>query len=194
MTTRSVFTFLHDEQGAVSVDYVVLLGAAAAAALTLLTVWDAGVDEIRSAFAQKADEEGMADGTRAGTFAAAMENYPPFHPELYDRLVADFGTLNNDDLDEMERFVNAYYAALEGEVGNNATNQGILDDLDYAMGLSYARRSRPRPNDLTAPDPEAVARIAVELGWNGQMLAEAFEGTNPVEGDFVQADPVDFGF
>jgi hypothetical protein len=194
---KSLRNWIVDEAGAVTVDYVVLLGGAAVAALVVATVWEDGFVSRTFAIEGEAAKRGMIasgceeagttgecgdglDWVPAGTWAAAMRDYPPFNPLLYDRLVADFKSLDDAKLDEMERFVNAYYAAALPYAQDNATNQGILDDLDFAIGRAYAERKRERPNGTGVVDRAVIADITQQLGWNSDIVSSAFDGAQEV--------------
>ena len=178
--------FLRDESGAASVDWVVLAALAAGAALTLAYAWGDAFTAASTQVAAETDRQGMT----GGTYRAAMENYPPYNETLYQRLVDDFSSLGLDDLNEMERFVNAYYRQMEPHVGDNPANRGLLDDLDYAMGLAYARLDLSRPRDETAPDAQAVGRITGALGWDDGLIATAYQGAS--DDDYTVAEVPDF--
>jgi hypothetical protein len=193
----SLRNWIADEAGAVTVDWVVLASAGAVTALVLATIWEDAFVGLTLQVEEEAAKRGMIasgceevgatgecgeglDWVPAGTWAAAMRDYPPFNPLLYERLVTDFKSLEDAKLDEMERFVNAYYAAALPFAQDNVTNQGIIDDLDFAMGRAYAERQRERPNDKGEVDRAAIATITQELGWTSGIVSGAFEGAQEV--------------
>jgi hypothetical protein len=206
-------TFLRREDGAVTVDYVVLVSGGVVAALIVATVWQgaftnftlrmeeeaarqgvvASGGEMREVLDADGNPTGELDWVPTGSWAAAMRDYPPYNPILYERLVQDFSSLSDADLDEMERYVNAYYRTMKELAGDNPTNYGMLDDLDFAIGLSYLKRYRGRPNDLSEPDPQQIGRIASDLGWGDGLVAQSFDGAQQVSTDPVEMPSDLFG-
>jgi Flp pilus assembly pilin Flp len=160
---RSATCFLQDEDGAVTVDYVVLTAAAAGVALATLAVLST---EVRSWF--RATEALAVDqGIVSGTWAAAMRDYQAYNPLLHQALVEDFSVLSDEELDTVESFVNDYIEQMT-PLAENESDTGLLTDLTFAVGYAYMERVRERPYG-SEPDPAEMGRLAAKMGWDGSL-------------------------
>ena len=151
--------FLIAEDGAVTVDWVVLTAGAAAVALATAGVLSAGLSQSNRAV----EEEMGLTGTVGETWAAAMRNYLPYNDVTYSQHYNDFTTLTDEELDEMEKFVNDTLAEWLPKA-DTADKTGALNDLTFAIGLVYAERVLPRPG-ATGADEAKITAIADKLGW-----------------------------
>ena len=155
--------FLRNEAGAVTVDYVVLLGAGAAVALATLTLLSGSVRE----WFRLVEQESVEQGIVSGTWAAAMRDYQPYNPMLHSALIEDFDMLTDEELDTVEAFVNDYVEEMT-PLAQNESDNGLLTDLNFAVGYAYMDRVRKRPQG-TDPDLQEVGRIAVKMGWDDSI-------------------------
>ncbi|GIT90901.1 hypothetical protein JANAI62_13550 [Jannaschia pagri] len=157
--------FLRSEDGAVTVDYVVLLSVAAAAAAATAGALSEGVSDVNRAVETQMGTQGMV----GETWATAMANYTPYDEPTYSQLYAGFSSLENPDLDVLEGMVNVLVEQMTPEASTDE-EYGMLNDMTFSIGRVYADRVRARPGQ-TEYDEASVAPILADLGWDQGLVA-----------------------
>ena len=157
--------FLAEDEGAVTVDWVVLTAALAFLGVTVAVVVVTGLKDLTHEIDDELQE--VEVGT---TFAAIRTNaYEPFDAAYYEGWMAALSNLSDEDLDAVEAFANDSRATLQPQV-RTAADQGALDDTSAGIDAVYAERGRDRPHGTDA-DHSEVVRIVNEQNWNAATLS-----------------------
>lgn len=157
--------FVSAEDGAITVDWVVLTAIGSAVAMATVGVLSGGVKGMN----QQVEIHLGNTSTVSTTWAEAMRNYDPYDDGIYQAIYGDLSSLSEADLDIMEAYFNDVAATL-GEEAETEAEYGLINDVSFAVGLVYVDRVRGRPGGTEA-DAAEIARIADQLGWSDEALA-----------------------
>ncbi|WP_371157658.1 hypothetical protein [Jannaschia sp. 2305UL9-9] len=152
--------FLSREDGAISVDWVVLTAIATATAMGTVGILSSGV---KTANHEVEVQMGLA-ASAGDTWGAAMRDYIPYSETNHTVLHTGLSTLSRDDLDTMSDFLMSFVAD-QTDTAEGADEHGALNDISFATGLANSERGEARPTADTT-DPDEIARIASQLGWS----------------------------
>lgn len=154
LTLKTFKTFAADECAAISVDFVVLTGAATAMGLATMSAFSAEIGFISGAVAASAQHE----ETRP-SFA-----YRAHDEETYVRYTAAVSSLSNSDLAILAAWGNQTRNQRANLTDENAVR--FFDDFDNAITTAYANRDQSRDEEEVEYEDYDLERVSRMLGFS----------------------------
>lgn len=147
--------FTADDAGAITVDFVVLTGAATGMALAAMAAFSAEIGFISGEVAARSQHEEARP-----SFA-----YRAHDKEIHIRYAAAVSTLSDDDLAVLSSWGNATRAQQDGTADPAAVRS--FQDFDNAITLAYANRAGSRDADASDYEEYDLQRVSRKLGFSG---------------------------
>ncbi|WGH80446.1 Flp family type IVb pilin [Jannaschia ovalis] len=149
--------FLRDEQGAVTVDWVVLTAAMVALGLAVMATVSRGVQ------ATVTDIDANMNAPSVITRMNHGFGYAAHNQRVFNGLLTDMAGMPDDDLDQVAAYFNA---VAEADLsGADDDTLGQLADFNAAIDMAYVDGGRTRPTE-TQYDEAELARISTEMGYD----------------------------
>ncbi|UWQ19633.1 hypothetical protein [Jannaschia sp. M317] len=151
-----ISTFVTDEHGAVTVDWVVLTAAATGLVLATMTLVAGGTEEAVNDINDAMNAPSVLVRLRTGF------GYAPHDVAGFETLLRGVAALDGTDRAELAAFSNA----MNGMIGDGSDPDavGLANDLDVVVNIAYDNAGETRPTG-TGYNAADLSRISSGLGY-----------------------------